>query len=106
VIEQAPEIKYPGPITGYGVYSGRSREEATAVADRELGNVALMKEKTRDAWGWRWLEDLTVDLRFGVRMLRKNLVLTLAAILTLALGIGANSAIFTLLYGWLQTLQR
>jgi predicted permease len=79
--------------------TGGSRDEATAVAHREFGNVGLMKEKAREAWGWRWLEDLAADLRFGVRMLRKNLVLTLAAILTLALGIGANTAIFTLLYG-------
>jgi predicted permease len=79
--------------------TGGSREEATAVAHREFGNVALMNEKARDAWGWKWLEDLTADLRFGMRLLRKNPVLTLVAILTLALGIGANTAIFTLLYG-------
>jgi predicted permease len=55
--------------------------------------------KKRGTWGWRNLEDLTADLRFGLRMLRKNPVLTIVAVLTLALGIGANTAIFTLLYG-------
>jgi predicted permease len=80
------------------VATGMARKEATAAARRQSRNVAL-KNESRDPWGWKWLEDLTVDLRFGVRMLRKNPVLTLAAILTLALGIGANTAIFTLLYG-------
>jgi len=50
-------------------------------------------------WGWKRLEDLFGDLRFGLRMLGKNPVLALVAVLTLALGIGANTAIFTLLYG-------
>jgi hypothetical protein len=62
-------------------------------------NAAPLTQSARKAWTWKWLEDLFVDLRFGIRMLNKNRVLTLAAVLTLALGIGANTAIFTLLYG-------
>jgi predicted permease len=50
-------------------------------------------------WAWKWLDDLLMDLRFSGRMLRKNPVLTIAAVITLALGIGADTAIFTLLYG-------
>jgi len=78
---------------------GLSKEAAVARARREFGNVTATKQRARAAWGWRWIEDLFVDLRFGLRMLKKNSVLTVAAVLTLALGIGANTAIFTLLYG-------
>src|SRR6267142_5233801 len=78
------------------VATGMSAKDASAAARREFGNVGVVKETAREAWGWRWLEDLFGDLRFGVRMLRKNRGFTAVAVLTLALGIGANTAIFTI----------
>jgi predicted permease len=83
------------------VATGMSRKEASAAARREFGNVRLTEEDSRAVWRWAGIEDLFMDVRFGVRMLRKNPGFAAVTIVTLALGIAANTTIFSAVNGWM-----
>ena len=74
---------------------GVSADEAAAVSRRMLGNVTLAREDVRDVWMVRWIDHLRQDLRVGSRMLLKHPGLTASAVISLALGFGANSAVFS-----------
>jgi predicted permease len=75
--------------------AGAGIREARDAAKKRFGNGLRLREEGRDMWGWRWLEDFAQDVRFGLRMLKKNPGFTAVAVLTMALGLGVNTSLFT-----------
>jgi putative ABC transport system permease protein len=78
---------------------GMSAAEARAAALRTFGNPALLRDQARATWSWNWLESLVRDLRYGIRTLGRTPGFALIAISVMALGIGANVALFTVVRG-------
>lgn len=76
-----------------------SAEDARYAALRKFGNPVSLGERSREAWGWRWLEDLLRDGRYALRSLRRGPAFAAVAVLTIALGVGSNTAMFSVLYG-------
>src|SRR5277367_4009723 len=79
------------------IREGMSREKATRAARRAFGNATLIEERGREAWQWPRLESVWADVKYALRQFRKSPGFSFTAILTLALGIGFNTAIFGLL---------
>src|SRR5437763_16187451 len=76
---------------------GLSEDEARWAARRDLGNVTRLREEARTLWSWTLLEQLAQDVRYGLRTMAAGKTFSAMAILSLALGIGANAAIFSVM---------
>jgi hypothetical protein len=79
------------------VNEGMPHDEARDAARREFGNALVLRERSRDAWGFAWVETLFQDFGYGLRQLRRNPAFATVAVVTLALGIGASTAIFSVI---------
>jgi putative ABC transport system permease protein len=78
---------------------GLAPQEAHFAAQRRFGNDLVLREESRDMWGWNWLDNSIQDVRYGLRMLARKPGVTGVMIVTLALAIGATTAIFSVVYG-------
>jgi predicted permease len=77
------------------IEGGLSPKEAHYAAQRRFGNDLVLREEIRDMWGWNWFEDTMQDIRYGLRMFLKSPGLAALAIVILGLGVGANTAVFS-----------
>lgn len=82
----------------FNVAQGMSPDQARLAASRRLGNAALLRDQTKATWNWNWLEQFMHDLRIGIRSLSRTPGFALIAILVIALGVGSNVALFTVVH--------
>jgi len=80
------------------IAEGRGGARGAVCGEPAIRECLYLRERGSEAWGWRWLKDFVQDARFGARMLWQNPGLTIIAVTTLALGIGVNTAVFTLFH--------